>query len=153
MCRERCHYTFRWWWEYSGGLLTDWGAHHMDIAQWVLNVENSGPTIDRRQQDRAPQHRRAASRRPTSRSVLYEYPDDVLVEVVTDKEGVLIEGEKGRIYVNRGGIHGAPIEEQDADPARKEKIMNDAKALFKGNLAKLGDHMGNFFEASSTICR
>ena len=35
---------------------------------------------------------------------------------------------------------------QDADPPLKEKIMNDAKALFKGNLAKLGDHMGNFFE-------
>ena len=56
------------------------------------------------------------------------------------------EGEKGRIYVNRGKIAGKPIEEQDADPALKEKTMNDVKALFKGNLAKLGDHMGNFFE-------
>ena len=49
--------------------------------------------------------------------------------------------------MNRGRITGKPIEDQDADPAAKEKITTEVKALFKGNLAKLGDHMGNFFEA------
>src|SRR6266511_5342173 len=42
--RERCHGSFRYWWDYSGGTMTDWGAHHNDIALWGLGLERSGPT-------------------------------------------------------------------------------------------------------------
>jgi predicted dehydrogenase len=36
--RNRFHSSFRWFWDYSGGLATDWGAHMIDIASWAMGV-------------------------------------------------------------------------------------------------------------------
>lgn len=39
----RCHWNFRWISDYSGGMLTDWGAHYVDTAQWANDSDQSGP--------------------------------------------------------------------------------------------------------------
>jgi predicted dehydrogenase len=39
----RCHWNFRWILDYSGGQLTDWGAHIVDTAQWANDTEHTGP--------------------------------------------------------------------------------------------------------------
>src|SRR4029434_9858610 len=41
--RDRVHFNFRWIWDYSGGIICDWGAHLFDTAQWANDSERSGP--------------------------------------------------------------------------------------------------------------
>jgi len=41
--KERCVYNFRFNLDYAAGKISDWGAHHLDIAQWGLGFERSGP--------------------------------------------------------------------------------------------------------------
>ncbi|MDR1860519.1 MAG: Gfo/Idh/MocA family oxidoreductase [Bacteroidales bacterium] len=36
--RNRFHFTFRWFWDYAGGLMTDWGVHLLDYALFGMNV-------------------------------------------------------------------------------------------------------------------
>jgi predicted dehydrogenase len=40
---QRTHANFRWWYEYAGGIITDWGNHHVDIAHWGMDSESTGP--------------------------------------------------------------------------------------------------------------
>jgi myo-inositol 2-dehydrogenase/D-chiro-inositol 1-dehydrogenase len=141
-CPERCHHDFRWWYEYSGGIMTDWGAHHMDIAHWALGVENSGPlTIEGKTSD-AERKRMNEAQRENSFNTAAEftidliYPGDVLVQVVLGDEGLLFEGDGGRLYVNRGRITGKPVEELSERP-----LPADAVRLYESH-----DHMGNFFD-------
>ncbi len=96
-CPERCHHRFRWWYEYSGGIATDWGAHHMDIAQWVLDVENSGPLSIDGSTTKLPGIP-GGFNTPKLLTVDYLYPGDVHVQMLAQPpgdEGVLIEGDRG----------------------------------------------------------
>ncbi|NLX96408.1 MAG: Gfo/Idh/MocA family oxidoreductase [Rhodopirellula sp.] len=41
--KDRVHFNFRWIWDYSGGIICDWGTHLFDTAQWANDTELSGP--------------------------------------------------------------------------------------------------------------
>jgi len=41
--KDRAHFNFRWIWDYSGGIICDWGTHLFDTAQWANDTERSGP--------------------------------------------------------------------------------------------------------------
>ena len=117
--KSNCHYEFRWWYEYSGGKLTDWGAHHVDIAQWALalNGQTAGPTKVSGSakhpvefKDGVPVQR---DRYNTATEFLFnvDFPGGTRMVIRHDTDnGVLIEGEKGRIFVSRGKLAGEPVE-------------------------------------------
>ncbi|MEA1951185.1 MAG: gfo/Idh/MocA family oxidoreductase, partial [Planctomycetota bacterium] len=148
--QKRCHYEFRWWYEYSGGKFTDWGAHHIDIATWAIGEDKEGmgpvefdgtdakhpvpfkdgyPTVDNCYN--------------TSHDFAIKCKFASGVEMTVDsrsENGVLFEGTKGRMFVNRGKITGKPIEEK----WDKDKYTNDdRKRLYKGK--PFEGHKNNFY--------
>jgi len=144
---ERCHYTFRWWYEYSGGQMTDWGAHHLDIAQWgigSLPVEVEG----RANYPNVPNGYNVA----IDFSARYKYANGVELTVSdTGRNGIMFIGTEGRIFVNRGTISGAPVDRLADDPLPREKYTlypfdNLQRPPRAGKLDAIINHMGNFFD-------
>ena len=147
-----CHYEFRWWYEYSGGKLTDWGAHHVDIANWALqlNGQTAGPIsiggtsehpvefkdgfpVDKTQYNTATKF---------NLSVNYAGGAKMIIRHDTDN-GILITGEKGRIFVNRRKLTGKPVEDLKDNPLPEDAIKKVYKNLpMEANERK--QHWANF---------
>lgn len=138
---ERCHANFRWWREYAGGQMTDWGAHHVDIALWAIGIPETGQ-IEISGKGEVPTVKNGYNM-PAQFDVTCTLPSGLPLQLVTgQRQGILFEGDKGRFFVNRGGIHGTPVEQLREDPLPENAVMN----LYKGK--QPGDHMRNFFECS-----
>lgn len=152
----RAHRYYRWFYEYSGGKLTDWGAHHVDIAMWSLdklgadigNIEieplmvehpvpfkDGMPTKDDR------------FNCALKFNVRVKFKDGVEMYVVDSakeslgfENGIMFEGEKGRFLVNRGKLVGSPVERLKSEP-----LPGDwAKELYGQEAPK--SHMQHFVD-------
>ncbi|WP_437184892.1 Gfo/Idh/MocA family protein [Planctomicrobium sp. SH668] len=153
---SRCHYEFRWWYEYSGGKMTDWGAHHVDIAQWAIEqqgptqgpvsvepvmgkhpvpFENGNPTLDN------------SYNAATEFDVKVMFQNGVEVRIVSnspDNNGLLFEGTKGRFHVSRDRLKGAPVEELQSNPLPEGAL----EEVYGGPIAE--NHQANFVECIKT---
>ena len=133
----RCHYTFRFILDYSGGQVTNWGAHHLDIAQWALGMDSSGPVevIGRGEFPRTGLF-------TTATKVCFEcfYKNGTrMICQTSDKTGITFRGSKGWIYVNRGVIRAEP------KSLLESKIGPNEQHLYRSD-----DHKQNFLDCIKT---
>jgi predicted dehydrogenase len=91
----RCHGSFRWCLDYSGGRLTDWGAHLIDLAQWGNNTEATGP-VEVEGTGRFPP-RESLFNTAESFDINYRYANGVTMNVSTSTPGIRFEGTEGWI--------------------------------------------------------
>lgn len=131
---NRVHYLFRFFWDYSGGQMTNWGAHHLDITQWALGMDESGP-VDI--EGTGVFNAEKLYETPQTFHITYKYANGTVVECNSGgnkyKMGCTFEGEKGTIYVNRGALTFEPdtIEEEplkDSDIRLYPEFKNYARA-------------------------
>jgi predicted dehydrogenase len=149
-CKQRCDFDFRWWSEYAGGQVTDWGVHHMDIALWAMGLENTGP-VSIEGKGTIPQIANGFNVAVDFDCNL-TFADGQVCRLYSGKNELILSGDKGRIRVNRGGLTGAPVE--DLTPADEDRINDEIIKLCHGkdpsgqngsdNAA--GAHMHNFFD-------
>jgi predicted dehydrogenase len=139
-CKERCDFDFRWWLEYSGGQVTDWGVHHTDIAMWAMGLDHTGPEEIEGTGD-YPRIENGYNTAVTFDCTM-KFAGDQEIRLYSGGNELIISGEKGRIRVNRGGLTGKPVEELTEKD--HEWINEEIIKLCKGKTP--GSHMRNFFE-------
>ena len=114
--RENCvHYNFRFWWDYSGGQMTNFGAHHLDCARWAIGCDDVLPTHSGGTATFHPEgwHEVTETCRLTQ---FYPNtpvnPDGVTITIGQQVDGisgaVTFVGEKGTLHVNRGKLRVEP---------------------------------------------
>ncbi len=168
-CKERTHWSFRWWQEYSGGQITDWGVHHTDIALWALGgeqtgvatVEGSGVFPGLPYTENVIDFLNGRVKLPNKFNVARDFdcqmtlPNDNTINLVSKTNELIIEGDQGKIRVNRGGLTGKPVEEIAASKKDTQWLTEEVAKLYrqmpvekkyKGELV----HMSNFFHCIKT---
>lgn len=145
---ERSHYTFRWWYEYSGGQMTDWGAHHLDIGQWA--IKDLPVAIEATA--KYPQIGTDRFNVALDFHARYTYGNGVVMTVAdTGRNGIMFTGTTGRIFVNRGTVTGKPVEDLKSNPLPRDAFSaynfdNLSRPERAGKLDAIINHMGNFFD-------
>ena len=142
---ERCHANFRWWFEYSGGPMTDWGAHHNDIARWAIGLEGPIAVEGKALTTPIPD----GYNTPSEFEVTFTWANGVRHMVKTTKDdspygaiikedgqrnGIQFEGTDGWIWVNRGELN-----------ASKEEIYKTPLPDNAEHLEVSENHKANFF--------
>lgn len=163
-CQERIGWNFRWWYEYSGGQVTDWGVHHTDIAFWAL-AGRSGQAVSAEVRScKALSVELSKSRdfllgkiaprdMPLAYNVAQEFDVDLTlstgnkIKLISGPNELVIEGENGKLRVNRGGLTGQFADQLNADPQARREIDELTLKVYGGLLPEgPAPHMQNFLD-------
>lgn len=120
----RCHYNFRFIKDYSGGEMTNFGAHDLDIAQWGLGMDDSGPVEI---EGHAEYPTEGLFNLPMAFEVKYTYANGVKILNHSGGGGVRFEGTEGWAYVNRGEIRAEPANLLTTDIGPDEIHLYESK--------------------------
>ena len=134
--QNRVHYNFRFFWDYSGGQMTNFGAHHLDIAQWGLGMDNSGP-VSVEGTATFPKEKDLCEVTDTCR-ITYTYASGVTVVLGQQQkdipDSVTFIGDKGKVYVTRSKIEATPKELLDTKFAAGDTRLEVSKNHYQNFL-------------------
>jgi predicted dehydrogenase len=146
----RVHGSYRWNLAFSGGVLTDWGAHMIDLAQWGHDTEHTGPVTVSGKGNFPP--RDAVFNTAATFELSYEYADGVTMIVKSDGPYIRFRGTNGWVFSPgwRGALQASDpaILQARVDPD-KVKIYRPSEVVPAGEGNKGGEHR-NFYDCVKT---
>lgn len=152
--QNRFHFNFRWFWDYAGGLMTDWGVHEIDIALYAMGAEAPISVMATGGKLAYPDD---ASQTPDTLQAIFQYKDfNMLWEHATGidngpynrREGIAFIGNNGTLVVDRGGYEVLVEKESLGYSAFGKAKMETIETFKKPNeLNYLDLHTQNFIDA------
>jgi len=139
---RRCHGSFRWIYDYSGGQLTDLGAHFNDLAQWANDSEYTGPI---EYEGRAEFPRDGLFNTPVRFEVIATYADGV--KMIYHDETEPGRGPRGNKFVGTEGW--VSVDDTGKITASSDAIMQKVKMSQRGYEYMMGHHR-NFLDCVKT---
>lgn len=139
---RRCHGSFRWLYDYSGGQLTDLGAHFNDLAQWANNSEHTGPV---EYEGRAEFPKDGLFNTPVRFEVVATYADGV--KMIYHDETEPDRGPRGNKFVGTEGW--VSVDDTGKITASSDAIMQKVKMTQRGYEFMMGHHR-NFLDCVKT---
>ncbi|MHC4680689.1 MAG: Gfo/Idh/MocA family protein [Planctomycetota bacterium] len=139
---RRCHGSFRWLYDYSGGQLTDLGAHFNDLAQWAHNSQYSGPV---EYEGWAEFPKDGLFNTPVRFEVVATYPDGV--KMIYHDETEPGRGPRGNKFVGEDGW--VSVDDTGKITASSKAIMDKVKFAQRGYAYMMGHHR-NFLDCVKT---
>jgi predicted dehydrogenase len=150
--RNRFHFTFRWFWDYAGGLMTDWGVHLLDYALFGMNQYVPQSIMSMGGKYAFPND---AMETPDTLTAIYDFSDFGVIWEHTigidgaqfnkRDHGLAFVGEYGTLVVDRGGWEVIPEEKSVQSKEGFEGIP-----LQKSTGQGLSLHVENFLECIKT---
>ncbi|MCZ6459335.1 MAG: Gfo/Idh/MocA family oxidoreductase [Gammaproteobacteria bacterium] len=149
---NRFHFNFRWYWDYAGGLMTDWGVHLIDIVVWGMQAEYPNRVMSSGGNFAYPD---SAMETPDTQQAIYEFDGFSMIwehavgiglGPFQRTHGIAFIGNNGTLVVDRQKWEIFPETQRSTDGTSSYKLAAQPARIARPDARGLDQHTSNFID-------
>ncbi len=135
----RCHFNFRWFMDYAGGYMTDWGTHMFSVISWALGTDHTGPSAVWGTGTEDPTNMYDV---PVTMDLTYKFDDPDCVMTWQQPgdgakggppHGMQVVGSEATLTISFSGKHTVESGDPDLSPTRPDELHLEVSNNHTGN--------------------